>query len=143
LSKSKFPPEDLDSTLRDIAKNYKVLEERLHAFTSNDSAVAALKQEVSKALEAGDFARTEKLLNEASEKVFEGARQLQEMATQRLLSAAALKAANGKLKETLLRYAEAATYYRWAAEWVERVPNGSEELLATYLNDCGLLREWH
>jgi hypothetical protein len=99
LEQQQVPREDLNSTLRDIAKNYKTLHQQLQTFTSNDPAVMVLKQEASKALEAGDFVQAEKLLNEASAKDLESTRQLQETATNRLLSAAASKAANGQLGE--------------------------------------------
>jgi hypothetical protein len=59
------------------------------------------------------------------------------MATKRLLSAAASKAENGDLKETLFSYSEAATYYRQAAELVESMPPGSEAMLARYLFNWG------
>jgi len=135
LEQQHVPREDLDSTLRDIAKRYKELQDKLRAFTSGDPAVVALKQAASNALEAGDFAQVETLLNEASQKDLEGAQQFQQMATKRWLSAAASKAELGALKDTQLRYAEAAAYYRQAAEWVESLPKGSEEILATYLNN--------
>ena len=134
LEQQQVAPGDLDSTLHDIAKRYKDLQDKLRAFASDDPAVVALKQAASKALDAGDFAQAEKLLNEASQKDLEGAQQFQEMATKRWLSAAASKAELGALKDTQLRYAEAATYYRQAAEWVESLPKGSAGILATYLN---------
>jgi tetratricopeptide (TPR) repeat protein len=137
LEQQSVAPGDLDSTLRDIAKNYKTLQERLQAFTSDDPVVSALKREASHALNAGEFMRAETLLNQASAKDLESAQQLQETATKRLLSAASSKAENGQLKNTQLRYTEAVTYYRQAAELVECVPNGPEEILALYLNEWG------
>jgi tetratricopeptide (TPR) repeat protein len=135
LEQQHVPREDLDSTLRDIAKKYKTLQDQLQAFTSDDPAVVALKQAASQALEAGDFAQAETLLNEASQKDLEGAQQFQEMATKRWLSAAASKAELGVLKDTQLRYAEAATYYRQAVVLVESIPKGAEAILATYLTE--------
>jgi len=69
------PREDLDSTLRDITKRYKELQDKLRTFTSDDPTVVALKRDASEALEAGDFAQAEKLLNEASQRDLEGAQQ--------------------------------------------------------------------
>jgi tetratricopeptide (TPR) repeat protein len=135
LEQQRVAPEDLDSTLRDIAKRYKELQDQLRAFTSDDPEVSALKQEASQALEAGDFARAEQLLNEASAKDLGSARRLQETATNRLLSAATSKSELGGLKLTQLRYADAATYYRQAVELVESLPKGSEVIFATYLNN--------
>src|SRR5262249_10518299 len=114
------------------------LQAQLLAFTSDDPAVITLKRDASKALEAGDFTRAERLLNEASAKDIEGAQRFQEMARTRWLSAATSKADNGRLQATQLLYSAAATYYHQAAELVEFVPKGAEELLATYLNRWGV-----
>jgi tetratricopeptide (TPR) repeat protein len=137
LEQQQVPREDLDNTLRNIAKRYKELQDKLQTFTSDDPAVIALKREASKALDAGDFTQAEKLLNEASQKDLQGAQQFQEMATKRWLSAAASKAELGALKETQLRWAEATSYYRQAAELVELVPKSAEVTLATYLHYWG------
>jgi alanyl-tRNA synthetase len=112
LEQKEVPPEDLDSTLRTIAERYKDLQKKLEEVSGEDAAVAELKRQAKEALEAGDFERAEKLLNEASKKDLEAARAMQERAKQRLLSAAASKAQNGELKYTQLAYAEAAQYYR-------------------------------
>jgi tetratricopeptide (TPR) repeat protein len=142
LEQQQGPLENLDSTLRDIAKRYKALQGQLQALSSNDPEAAALKQAASKALDAGDFAQAEQLLNEASQKDLERAQRLQgtiqhlqEEKAKSLLSAAAFKAENGALQATQLRYVEAAIYYRQAVELVETIPIGSEATLATYLNE--------
>jgi tetratricopeptide (TPR) repeat protein len=67
----------------------------------------------------------------------EAAQHLQEVATTRLRSAAASRAANGDLKRTQLAYAEAMGYYQQAVEVVESVPTARPEL-AEYLNTWGL-----
>jgi tetratricopeptide (TPR) repeat protein len=131
LEQKEVPPEDLDSTLRTIAGRYKDLQKKLAEVSGEDTVVAELKHQAKEALEAGDFDRAEKLLNEASAKDLEAARAWQERAKQRLLSAAASKAQNGDLKFTQLAYTEAAEYYRQAAE---PVPAGEERILAEYLN---------
>jgi tetratricopeptide (TPR) repeat protein len=135
LEQQQVPREDLDSKLRDIAKQYKTLQGQLQAFTSDDPAMIARAREARKALEAGDFARAEKLLKELVEKDLERVQEFQEMTTKRQLSAAACNAALGRLMETQLQYAEAATYYRQAVELVGSIPKGAEAILATYLND--------
>jgi tetratricopeptide (TPR) repeat protein len=131
LEHKEVPPEDLDSTLRTIAERYKDLRKKLEEVGGEDAAVAELKRQAKEALDVGDFDRAEKLLNEASAKDLEAARAMQERTKQRLLSAAASKAKNGDLKYTQLAYAEAAEYYRQAAE---PVPAGEELILAGYLN---------
>jgi tetratricopeptide (TPR) repeat protein len=130
LEQKEVPPEDLDNTLRTIAERYKDLQKKLGEVSSDDAAVV-VKRQAKEALEAGDFNRVEKLLNEASTKDLEAARAMQERAKQRLLSAAASKAQNGDLKSTQLAYAEAAEYYHQAAELV---PAGEEHTLVEYLN---------
>ena len=102
----------------------------------DDPAVLALKEQAHDAVEAGEFARAEALLNEASAKDLEAAQQLQEIAATRLRSAAASRAANGDLKRTQLAYAEGAAYYQQAVEVVESVPTAKLEL-AEYLNAWG------
>lgn len=135
LEQKHVSPEDLDSTLREIARRYKALDKKLATFTSDDPAVKALKDKAKEALEQGDFDRTEQLINEASDKDVQAAREIQAIARQRLLSAAASKAENGELKNTQLAYEAAAVYYREAAFLV---PAGEESTRADYLNDQGL-----
>ncbi len=81
---------------------YQELQAKLQRFTSDDPAVMALKQQAHDALEAGEFARAEALLNDASAKDLEAAQQLQKVAATRLRSAATSRAANGDLKRTQL-----------------------------------------
>lgn len=126
--------EDLDSTLRDIARRYRALQEQIARFRSDDPQVAALKREAGEALAAGDFRRAEVLLDEAGERDLEAARALEGIARQRLLSAAASRAENGELKLTQLAYGEAADYFRAAAELV---PVGEDAVLGDYLDRQG------
>jgi tetratricopeptide (TPR) repeat protein len=86
-------------------------------------------------LEAGEFESAEKLLNQARDRDLEAAKQIQEIARKRLLSAATSAAANGDLKNTQLAYVEAATYYREAANIL---PSDADELRAGYLNYAGI-----
>src|ERR1700687_6235811 len=104
-----FPREDLDHTLREIAKRYNELREQLLQFSSDDPAVNQLRRQAAAALEAGEFEQAEVLLNRARDRDLEAAKQLQEVAQKRLLSAAASAAANGDLKYTQLAYVEAAS----------------------------------
>lgn len=135
LKEKQVPPEDLDETLRQIAHRYKDLEAKLRHFTSKDPEVTALKRQAKEALEAGEFDRVEELLNQAKEKDIQGAKEFQNLAHTRLLSAAATAAEIAELKNTQLAYAEAAKYYRQAAQLV---PKEKEKLLAKYLNLSGI-----
>ncbi len=135
LEESEVPAEELDGTLREIAKRYKQLVERLQRFRSDDPEVNALKRKASEVLQAGYFDQAEALLNQASERDVEVAKELQEVAERRWLSAADSKAENGDLKYTQLAYAEAAVYYCQAAELV---PENVGEVLAKHTNLCGV-----
>jgi hypothetical protein len=59
LEEQQVPPEDLDSKLRGFANTYKNWRKGINTLTSNNPTIVTLKQEASKALEAGDFARAE------------------------------------------------------------------------------------
>jgi tetratricopeptide (TPR) repeat protein len=135
LERREVPPEDLDSTLREIARRYKELEQRLATFSSEDPEVVALKEAARDALEAGDFGRAEALLQDAKEKDIAAAKAMQKSARKRLLSAAESAAELGALKAAELAYEEAATYYM---EAVELVPEGEEVVRAGYLNSAGV-----
>ena len=131
LEKQKVAPEDLESTLRDFAKRYKQLEQDLKRYTSDDPEVAALREQARAALEAGDFDRAERLLNNASAKDLASAERQESVARQRRVSAARSKANNGDLKWTQFAYREAAEYYRQAAALV---PAEAVVQRAQYLN---------
>ena len=66
------------------------------------------------------------MINEVSRKSLAAARELQDIRTKRLLTAAKALATNGALKNTQLVYAAAVNYYRQAAELVKQLPAGSE-----------------
>jgi tetratricopeptide (TPR) repeat protein len=134
LSENQVAPEDLDHTLREIANRYNDLRQQLHSFSPEDPLVAHLKREAADALEAGDFEKTETCLNQASRRDLQIARELQEVAAGRLLSAAASKAQIGGLKWTQLAYSEAAARYD---EAVQLVPATAALVLADYLNLSG------
>ncbi len=100
LEQKQVPPEDLDSTLREIAKRYKELQAKLTSAPIYDSPkITALKKKAKEALEKGDFDRAEKLLNKAADKVaacagklWDEVRKKQEEAKKCSLSAAESKA---------------------------------------------------
>jgi tetratricopeptide (TPR) repeat protein len=134
LEQKQVPLTDLDSKLRDIAQRYKDLQAQLATLSSDDAMVIALKQQAKVALDDGDFDKTEKLLNEASDKDVMAAKALHATANKRLLSAASSKAEVGDVKHIQLAYMEAATYYQKAAELV---PSEEQAALAGYLNKQG------
>jgi tetratricopeptide (TPR) repeat protein len=134
LEQKQVAPEDLDHTLREIARRYNDLRQQLQLFSSYDPAVNELRRQAAVALKAGKFDEAEALLNQARDRDLEAAKQLQEVTQKRFLSAAASTAANGDLKYTQLAYVEAAAYFRQA---IELVPNSAQAVLANYLNKFG------
>jgi len=75
--------DDLDHTLREIAKRYLDLRQQLQAFRSDDPDVNQLRQQAAMAVEAGEFESAEKLLNQARDRDLEAAKQIQEIARKR------------------------------------------------------------
>ena len=142
VEQQNVPLKDLDAKLREIAEHYKTLLSNVRALSSDDPEVTRLRNEAEMALKAGEFARAEGLLNEASAKdvaaiqaLEEQQARLQTARKQRQLSAAKAKAANGDLKNTQLAYVEAAAYYRQA---VELLPDDEPLTVARYLNEQGM-----
>src|SRR4051794_14799849 len=111
LGQGEVPTEELPSRLAEIAKRYKELLAQLETTSSTDPEVQHLKAEAGEALHAGDFARTEALLNQAKEHDLSAIEQMQAALDARKLSAADAAAQNGDLMMTQLRYAAAARYY--------------------------------
>ena len=141
VEQQNVPLKELDAKLREIAEHYKTLLSNVRALSSDDPEVTRLRNEAEMALKAGEFARAEGLLNEASAKDVAAIQALEEQQIrlqtarkQRQLSAAKAKAANGDLKNTQLAYVEAAAYYRQA---VELLPDDEPLTVARYLNEQG------
>jgi len=135
IQQENVPAEEYDSTLRKIAKTYKELAERLGRFSSSDPTVTALKEKAKEYLTSGDFKQAESFLNKAMLQDLEAARQMEEIAEARMISAAASMSEIGELKEIQLDYKEAASCYRQASE---SVPKGNDLILAEYLGKWGM-----
>jgi tetratricopeptide (TPR) repeat protein len=103
------PREQWDSKLREIAAQHKELLARV----GNDQAA---KQ----AIEAGDYAKAEELLEDA--------------ARRHTLAAAEANADNARLQRVQLRYAKAAVYWQKAAALL---PEDKKKARAEYLNAAG------
>jgi tetratricopeptide (TPR) repeat protein len=109
LLKEKVPRDQWDSKLREIAANYK----ELLAHVGDDQAA---KQ----AIERGDYAKAEQLL--------------EDVANQQSMAAAKAHADNARLQRIQLRYAKAAGYWQKAAALL---PEDSKKERARYLNEAG------
>src|SRR5262249_48953608 len=68
IEHQKVPLKELDAKLREIAEHYKTLLSSVRALSSDDPEVIRLRHEAEIALKAGEFARAENFLNEASAK---------------------------------------------------------------------------
>jgi len=137
IQQENVPAEEYDSTLRKIAKTYKELVERLGQFSSSDPTVTALKEKAKEYLTSGDFEQAESFLNKAMLQDLEAARQMEEIAEARMISAAASMSEIGELKEIQLDYKEAASCYRRASESVPK-GKGNDLILAEYLGKWGM-----
>ena len=104
-----MPPGDLDAKLREIAAQYKELLAR-----------AGGNQAAKQAIEAGDYAKAEALL--------------EDVANQHSLAAAEAHADNARLQRIQLRYAKAAAYWQKAAALL---PEDKKKERAFYLGEAG------
>jgi len=137
LEKEQVSSEDLDSTLREIAKRYKELLAKVDTLKSDDESVKSLILQAKQALRNGEFDTAERLFNEASDLdivAMKQARAELEQMQKIINKRAESKAANGELKLAQLTYQAEGEYYQKAAELL---PEGNEETLALYLNNAG------
>jgi len=158
LEQQQVPSEDLDSTLREIAKRYKDLLVKVGTLNSNDESINLLIKRAEQALENGEFDKTESLFNLAKKQSLESAKkrkalieEQQVLYEEEMFSAALSAEANGELKMTQLAYKEAGEYYQEAADLLpkaELMLKGENRLsmvgllyqstLAEYLNQAGV-----
>ncbi|WP_417908752.1 tetratricopeptide repeat protein [Candidatus Electronema sp. PJ] len=109
LEQEKVPAGDLDSKLREIAGQYKELLARVGG-----------NQAAKQAIDAGDYAKAEALLEDA--------------ANQHSLAAAKAHADNARLQRVQLRYAKAAAYWQKAAALL---PEDKQKERAEHLSNAG------
>ncbi|MEP6889140.1 MAG: hypothetical protein ABI955_00420, partial [Nitrospirota bacterium] len=99
-----------------------------------DPEVAKLTQQARQAVEAVIFPLAERLFNEASQRDEQAAQHLQQVATTRLTSAAAARAASGDLHMVQLNVVKAQAYYQKA---LKVLPSSDKEHRGQYLNSLG------
>lgn len=97
--------------------------------------MTALKEKAKKYLTSGDFEQAESFLNKTIDQDLEAARQMEEIAEARMISAAASMSEIGELKEIQLDCKEAASCYCRASE---AVPKRNDLILAEYLGKWGM-----
>ncbi|MGX9728026.1 MAG: tetratricopeptide repeat protein [Candidatus Electronema sp. VV] len=101
------------------AKQYKKLLHNWEAVQSTDPQAAKLKAEAKQAIDAGDYAKAESLL--------------EDIAKHYSLAAAKAHADNARLQRVQLRYAKAAAYWQAAA----LLPEDEKKDRAKYLGEAG------
>ena len=137
LGEQDVPVEQMPTKLGEIAQRYRDLLTQLKTTGSTDPEVQRLKEQAERALDTGDFARTEELLNQAKARDLAAIEQMQATLAQlqadldaRKLSAADAAAQNGDLMMTQIRYMDAARYY---AEAVKLTSEKYAEQLSKHL----------
>ena len=140
--------EDLDAKLREIAAHHLTLLKQAEPVPGEDPQVEALKKAAFTSIGAGDYARAQALLEQASEadvvaarkaqdavnKAQEAVDKAQDIANRRLVTAAKTKADLGQLKLTQLQYEAAAQEFEAAADLV---PASEPLIRALYLAAVG------
>ena len=140
--------EDLDAKLREIAAHHLTLLKQAEPVLGEDPQVEALKKAAFTSIGAGDYARAQALLEQASEadvvaarkaqdavnKAREAVDKAQDIANRRLVTAAKTKADLGQLKLTQLQYGAAAQEFEAAADLV---PASEPLIRALYLAAVG------
>ncbi|WP_339136400.1 MAG: tetratricopeptide repeat protein [Candidatus Electrothrix sp. GW3-4] len=131
LLEREVPRDQWDSKLREIAGQYRELLARLETVQSEDPQVQRLKDEARQAIETGDYAEAEDLLNQAEALDVQAIEQMEKTARKRRISAAATNADQARLQRIQLRYARAAEYWQKAAALL---PGDQKKERAYYLN---------
>lgn len=133
------PSEEQAARLTEIAKRYKELLGQLEASGSADPEVRRLKAEARTALDRGDFAQAEALLNQAKTLDLAAAAQMQADVDARMYSAAEAAAGNGDLMMAQLRYVDASKYYEEAKQIL---PDNMNSTFGVYLIKLGLAKRF-
>ena len=141
LQEPQVPPGDLDSKLREFARQYQEFKLRLQVISSDDPEVKALKKQAEQAFDNGRFSEVEKLLNQAREcdrqavaKLKANIAEQQAALETRQLSEARSCVEQAELQELQYRYEKAAQYWQEAAA---ALPEGRKWERAIYLGAAG------
>jgi tetratricopeptide (TPR) repeat protein len=131
------PLKELDSKLHEIADSFQVLMLRLGAMYSEDPQVIRLKGHARRVLLTScAYAQAEHLLNQAAACDLYAIEQVEDAARQHRLSAATTHADNAQLQRVQLCYAEAAEYFKKAAE-ILPLDHQYKQERADYLGKAG------
>ena len=134
LQQENVPVEKLDERLREIAGQLADLEDNLRHSQSSDEEVNRLKEQAATALEQGDIAEAELLLDQAVRTEARALENMETAAHEHSFSVAATHAELGALKRLEFRFDEAITDFRAA---LDALPNNSLAERARYLTQLG------
>ena len=135
MEKKQVPPEDLDNTLRQIAKRHKDLQERLKQFKYLvDPEVEQLREQAEKAIASGKYDEADSYLDKAIEKQLVCVRRLEKQTKECRLSAAEMKADKAEMQMIQINYKTAAKLFKEAAGLV---PDDEGLIKAKYLQYWG------
>jgi len=155
LERKQVSRENLDKTLREIAKRHKALLVKLDTLKAEDPEVKKLRQLAKTAIERVDYGQAEKFLAEAQalddrsiESIDEEFEELLKSKSTRLQSAAATASLRGDTQYAQIAYLESAQHYKDAVGYIEKLirlekrirqvaSRQSQVLLVTYLNSAG------
>jgi len=118
LEQEAVPPEQWPVRLGEIAERHKQALKRLAALETEDSEARVLLDQARAAIEAGDYGRAERLLDQAEARELAGIEAAQTTVEQRRLSAAAVRAEQAELFLIQLHHPKAAERFAAAAELV-------------------------
>jgi tetratricopeptide (TPR) repeat protein len=125
---------DLDAQMRDFARHFGDLRDKLKKLVLGDSTYAPIIDQARAALGEGAFGRAVGLLAQVGAKDAQTGFDIKRTADRHLTSAATLKVIAGDLELAQMNYAEAAELYR---EAIEALPRENESARAEYLNKHG------
>jgi len=133
IEQEKVPLDDLDNTLRTIAKNYHSMMRQVNSLDSIDPEIHDLQEKAKHHLERLEFTDAEALLQNAVALDFAAEKTMVDKLNQRRISAAKSLYTLGLCKQTQIHYQEAANYFQQA---LEKLPQDHEQY-SVYLNQCG------
>ncbi len=135
LQQQNVPHEELDHTLRTLAKRHKELEKRVSLLESEDPEVVALQQQAKKAIADAEYEKAEDLLDQAVELDNAAAEEIHTHYLERKRSAAENMALKAESLHTRFAFSAATKAYEQAIGFAEE--GEAEEKIAEYQNMLG------
>ena len=135
LKCKQVPPDELDSTFRQIATRHKELQSRLKKFNLLvDPKVKKLRLKAEEAINEGDYESADTFLDDALDRQMVCIKNAEKQLTNCMLSAAEMKVEKGDLELIRINFKAATKLYK---EAVKLVPYGHELKKSEYLKKWG------